>query len=614
MAINRVDIRGAAGAGADDAYARLREIIALQERRRQAMEWHSCFEWARRIGVRTESGEVLHNRDMPWREQLWQETHGRIVMEKPTQIGATTFEYVWAMHRAAVRGNTVIYTMPTGSDVTDFIKGRLNKVIEFTPELAAMVGRGTRVRDKIDGSGMKSFGRGMIYFRGTFTERAAISVPAHARVHDEVDFSVAEVLEMYRRRLSALPASQHQELFASTPTVEGFGIDKLLQESDYKEWLVKCPSCGKWENGSLDYWTHTDGVLLFLQCRFCKQKLDPRHGAWVARYPERSKNILRSRGYKIVRMMAVLPDARGEELLTDLHTARANAQFQRHFYNMDLGVTSSEGTTAPTMEGVLAACYSGFPHYGMTQIPVAETGTGPYYAGVDVGSELNVWVARCDPYKDGKRMRLVYADRLSDPSRGSGAWGEIQQSGKPGLAGIMQRFGIRKLVIDGMPESALSHDFAQRFPGRVLVCYYRENQRAEVSASSDVIRRATGIEAGATDNAERFDVNVDRTESLDRTIGEILGGGWMFPGEPPVLHREVEESIMHLTNLLRKPEDQKRNGLIVGTVYRWSHRGPDHYAHAANYCRIARDEDRRLSAINPPSTAPIGITGVNFAR
>jgi phage terminase large subunit GpA-like protein len=120
----------------------------------------------------------------------------------------------------------------------------------------------------------------MLYIRGTQTMQGAISVPAKCLIHDEVDFSVPEVLEMYRHRLDAVPHDERKILEFSTPTVTGYGISARYEHGDGQEWLVRCGGCDWW--GPLDYEAHTGGELLYLRCTQCGGTLDPRNGEWVA--------------------------------------------------------------------------------------------------------------------------------------------------------------------------------------------------------------------------------------------------------------------------------------------------------------------------------------------
>ena len=318
---------------------------------------------------------------------------------------------------------------------------------------------------------------------------------------------------MYEHRLDAQPPEERQIYLLSTPTVSGYGISARYDESDGRQWVVRCSGVGCGWSGPLDYWEHTEGRFLVLRCSRCGSSLDPRDGQWVAQRPYRSSGF---HGYQISRLFLALPDR--PEVLKGLHKTRESAHFLRHFENMDLGITSSDGTSTITREQILSACF--LENYPMAE--VVQPATGPYFMGVDQGDKLTVLVGRADPRHDGGKLRVVYVEELRDPARGMEAWKRV--------ADLINQFQIKMCVIDGLPNGAPAHDLARQFPGRVLNCYYREGQRAEVVEAADVRRRAEDGHKGQPSTTERVDITVDRTETLDRTRSDLIGGKIMLPG------------------------------------------------------------------------------------
>lgn len=544
--------------------------------------------WAQ-TNMSTEMGQPLDFTGRPWLKDLWDDLHPHIVVQKAAQVGITTWAIAKALHQAGVPGKTVIFTLPTEEDIQDFVSGRLDKIIDLSPQLQQLAGRTGVVgrRRPVDNTEVKHVGRGSIYFRGTQSERAALSVPAHVLIHDEVDRSQPEKLEMYAHRLDALPPGERQIYLASTPTVAGYGVSAHYDASDAKQWLVRCtgPGCDWW--GQLDYYEHTEGHLNYLRCSNCGTPLDPLNGEWVAQHPDRSSRV---HGYQISRLMLALPGR--TDVLEDLHARRESARYKRHFENMDLGIVSSEGASSVSREQILGACF--VEGYTIEMGPML--GAAPYYMGVDQGDTLTVLVGRSDAQRDGGRLRVLYMGQLRDPQRGSGAWQEV--------ARLMQAFRVRMCVVDANPNSASAHDLARQFPGRVLTCYYKEGQRAEVVEASDVRRRAEEGQGGQLPKTERVDITVERTETLDRTVEELIGGRVLLPG--PHTRPEVEEFMRHCTNNVRRAEEDK-DGM---PTYRWVRTGPNDYFHALNYLRLAKEENDRLSALNPVILAPVVVHGV----
>jgi hypothetical protein len=568
----------------DDA---IREDWSVLDEMRHRMEREIPRLWAQSY-LLTESGQPLDFTDRPWLKKIYDDPHPRITVQKAAQVGLTTWAYVRALHRAAVHGDTVIYTLPTDGNAREFVSARINRIIDNSPYLRKLLGRidarSVSRRRPIDNTQLKLIGPGTIYFKGTRTGHGAISVPANMLVHDEIDYSNPDTLEMYTHRLDAMPAAERQICELSTPTVFDYGINAKYEDSDRREWLVRCESCG-WQ-GPLDYWVHTQGHLTYLRCTNCDGNLDPRCGDWVAAHPGKDVH-----GYHVSRLMLAVPER--SDILMDLHNKRNRVLHSWHFHRMDLGLPSEDGALRITREQLLEACFA--ESYSMSLAP--EPGTHAYYMGVDQGDTLTVVIARADHARDGSRLRIVSLKRLRDTARGSGAWKTVAED--------IRKFQIRICVIDGNPNSANVHDLARDFPGRVLACYYKENQRTEVTEGTEVsswANKGTGWPAQKLDATSHVDITVDRTETLDRTYDGLLSGRYSLPGQPT--HPDVDEFIRHCLNNVRRPEE-RADGTLVN---RWVKKGANDYFHALNYLRLAVAEDERRRA-RAPIQAPPTILG-----
>jgi phage terminase large subunit GpA-like protein len=154
---------------------------------------------------------------------------------KGSQIGASTMEILRLLHAARYHGINQIYTLPTAGDVNDFVKSKVNQIILQNPCIRD--GFDTKSVDSIE---QKQIGRSFIFFRGTWSQSEAIMLSSDRNLHDELDKSNMDVVEVYRSRQAA---SDNQSLrYFSTPTVPDFGIDKIWAVSDQKHWRFTCPN------------------------------------------------------------------------------------------------------------------------------------------------------------------------------------------------------------------------------------------------------------------------------------------------------------------------------------------------------------------------------------
>lgn len=572
----------------------LQESLDADAVMQAAYEYYFPRLWAQRCML-NEKGRPIEFVGRPGMQELWDDLHPNTADQKCTQIGLTLMLYCRAIHAAAVRGKVCIYTMPTDDDARRLVTGRIDRVIDQSPTLRRLAGRMGKAsfgygHKPIDNTEQKQLGTGLIYFDGTKGATGSLSVPADELYHDEVDHSDQQTLEKYRRRTDALPAAERVTHQASTPTAEGIGINALFQDSTGAEWLVKCEHCS-WD-GPLDYDLHTERVLLYLKCPNdqCGRPLNPLNGRWVEARPGHWRH-----GHHVVRMMFALPG--DEAFLQDIHDERERSVYGWIFDNMVLGVTSKQGVSSINIELIKRLAFTQM--YG--QMIAAEPGTGPYYMGIDQGDTLTMGIIRCDRRREGERTRLVYFERVRDPSKADGGWDRA--------ADLMNLFGIELCVADAGPDSASAHRFAKRFPGRVLCCRFSEGQAVEVRTPADVEKRASGQVRGQADATEHFDITVERTMTLDNTQRELEKGEWMLPS--PVQALEMQEFLKHLANNVRSPM-LKADGTAT---YRWVKKGGlNDYFFMAAYARIAREEGSRLRKKNRAIPTPPLIVGATPKR
>ena len=81
--------------------------------------------------------------------------------------------------------------------------------------------------------------------------------------------------------------------------------------------------------------------------------------------------------------------------------------------------------------------------------------------GVDTGKELHVVISRFAPKRDGTREVIYIGTRHS--------YGDLDD--------LMERYSVRKCVIDALPEIHATREFASRHCGRVWMNYFQESQR-----------------------------------------------------------------------------------------------------------------------------------------
>ena len=151
---------------------------------------------------------------------------------KAAQIGLSTLAILKNHNDARNKKIDIIYTLPTDGDVRTFVGGKVNRIIVNNKSMLK------DVADK-DSVEQKQVGNSMIYFRGTWTKKAAIMVTADRLVHDEKDSSKLDIIADYQARLQH---SKYKEIYTfSHPSLPETGIHQDWLKSDQKHWHIECP-------------------------------------------------------------------------------------------------------------------------------------------------------------------------------------------------------------------------------------------------------------------------------------------------------------------------------------------------------------------------------------
>ena len=421
---------------------------------------------------------------------------------------------------------TAIYTFPTKTDVDEFSKARAKPMIEASPFLSAEIA-------DLDNASVKQGRSGWtMYFRGTFSERAALSVPAGLLVHDELDRSRPDTLQMYSDRSRA---STHPHVFVfSTPTIPQFGISREWERCDQREWVWACEACGKKQvfapmDKAHSWREHLDTDTKTFRCMFCQAPVSReavRNGEWVAMQPEYSGI---ASGYHITGIMPELASA--ERLCDEL----AKAEFPELFVQGHIGLPEVSGESQVTPDMIRFGDWANTLRC-----------KGPLYAGLDQGKHLDFIAG------DGEG-KILAAHRFNDLA-------EVKSA--------MKTLEIRMLVADGQPDPRPVQDLVASFPGRVLIADYT----------------LAAVEGAPFDRMlTEPRVRLHRTGVLDWGRDRIVmgeDGGDVFPALPSQQESELKSHLCSPQRTIEK--DSHGNPRAV-----WIETGPDHFRHAHGYYLIA---------------------------
>ena len=400
-------------------------------------------------------------------------------------------------------------TLPTDGDVKVMVGGKTNRIIMNNPCMLA------DVKDK-DSVESKQVDNSMIYFRGTWTKKAAMMTPADRVVHDEKDSSKLDIIADYQSRLQHSKFKQTHTF--SHPSLPETGIHNDWLQSDQNHWFVKCPHCKAWQYLSWDT-ENPNKMSIDLErkifiCKICKKILPDyvrRNGQWVAKYKDK-----KWRGYWVPLLIA--PWISAEYIVDKFKNKNTTTEF---FWTKILGLPYADASSKMLRQSFFQ---------NLTGKLWAPNIDERIVIGVDTG-------LRIDYVMGNKQHGLFFHGDCDD-------YGELDV--------LMKRYKKAIVVIDAGGDLIGSRSFAERWTGRVFLCYLGGSKK-----TNELVKWGNGDEFGA--------VHVDRNRMIQLVIDEfrekriIVHGTendwyeyWCFDGgtlikteygEKPIKDIEIGESV-----------------------------------------------------------------------
>ena len=509
----------------------------------EAAASESILLWISLYGIKTDDGRPLTFHDHPFLVDIYEDFHPRLVVKKSAQVGFTTCEILRSIWAVRNRRLNAIYTMPTASDAAELVSSKVNRIARQNPVI------GSYLLDK-DAVHQKQIGDNMIYYRGTFAERQAISISADALFIDELDRSDMQVVETYSSRL------QHSrfrwEHYFSNPSVTGVGVDRYWLRSDRREWHVTCPSCAAervltWPDSVRTVFRDDGSSSSAFVCKACGAELPDdarRTGRWVPTGPPGAE----FRGYHVSLLMA--PWKTADDIVME------SRKFQPYFYNFILGEPYDDGTSRLSREALFACLH-----------PKAVPRPPDFVIGVDTGLRSHVTVA----------------------SR-YGIHSQHEWPGYDEVERLLRDNPKCTAVFDQGGDLVEPRRLQERFPNRVFLCYFVPDRK-----TVGLIRWGDGDERGR--------VLVDRNRFIDLTFGEIRDRRLNLLGT----QADFAMLADHLDNMYAVKEEDRRMGVSSRV---WKRLGPDHAVLSLIYARVALDRlPRHSGSARTVSPARAGTPG-----
>ena len=372
--------------------------------------------------ITNDQNEPLDFKDHEYLWDIYKDFTPKQAILKAAQIGFSTCANLKALWLAKNKEMDIIYSLPSFGDISDFVSAKTNRLINNSPELRSWI-------PDTDSLGQKKVGNNIIYYRGTWTERAALSIPADLYISDETDRSNQEVVMQYQTRLQH---SKHGwEWYFSNPSVPGVGVDKHWQNSDQKHWFITCKECGYEWYMTMDNIMYDKDSKPYFGCLKCKKELDRHTGRWIARVKGKETS-----GYWIPLLIA--PRISAEYILN-----KKKELSEEQFANFVMGqayVGKGNVLTAPMFKQNLTSLTN---PQDVRPIIGVDTGIGINYV---IGNKYGVYYyAKCEDYAP--------------------------------IENLLKRWPTAIAVIDQGGDIIGPRKLREKYPGRVFLCFFGNDRK-----------------------------------------------------------------------------------------------------------------------------------------
>lgn len=471
------------------------------------MEFESVIAWIRSNNFVNENGKPIELTEHRFLFQPYADDHPDQVIMKSAQIGWSTLAILKTMHLAAYKGLNIAYTLPTQNVMKDFVEPKVDAMIRGNDALQNIL--------KSDRLNLKRYNDRYIYYRGSFTEREAITISVDLLVCDELDRSDQKILGIYKSRLQASEFGWQWRF--SNPSVNGFGVHELWLSSDQHRWIIQCTGCKKWQTLTWD--DSIDKEKEIFICSNCNKELTKEeriNGKWKAFNPGAKR-----RGYQVSQLMA--PWVKASKICEAFRE-----ESPEFFANFVLGEPYTIADLLIDRSALIKCLAPG-------KVPMEDM-----CLGVDNGV-IKHWVL-------GNKHGVVRYGKTE-------SWDEIER--------IIKHYNCYTLI-DANPYPNVPKDLADRYKGQVFIHYYVPDRK-----SLGMVRKLEKLERGV--------IQSDRTKIIDFVAGEITGQRLRFimperEMEEMITHcsnvyRTIEETSQQIKRGVWLTKENKPDHFLHALVY-----------------------------------------------
>lgn len=477
--------------------------------------------------------------------------HPRQCIRKGAQEGITSM-YDWKTLMLAKRYGARIsiqVSFPTSHRSEEHSQTRFNAIVNNSPAIArlVLVTDQTRTVKQVFAARVKVLNGCTIYFHGRSGEKQVISVDTNVVFIDERDFDKRD------DKIAMLEArTGHDFVFRtestkgiivhySTPSMPGYGIDRVFMNSDQRFFFITCTRCGHEYVNKFDadcvhgfYNKGEDKYKgeIYWRCPKCRRRLDlaevgywsPRYPLdvkfchWIATKPENSQGYDGWHGRHIGKPDCAFRWVSPKELLNSRDDPEKYGKYENTFYNMELGL--------PHMGSNLTVSTEVLEQKNIKpDIVIWKKAALNTIMGCDQGCWLvvgeKIFGSESESFPNG-RYGIIHIEHIHEDI----AFDTVldRDEAREGLLSQrIREFGCNIVVIDDQPNTAVSRRLAQKFNDGAYKKYGTTIWR--------IISSKTNQTKDYVYEEDEKTVSENRTKSIDEMFGALSNIEILFPAK-----------------------------------------------------------------------------------
>jgi phage terminase large subunit GpA-like protein len=386
----------------------------------------------------------------------------KVVLVKSNQVGgsegAVLNLFGYRMHMFPCPLQLVL---ARDQDVGEFVTTRIDTMVEATPELAAIVGRGEGGDKAADNVHVKRFPGGQLIIAASRSPATFRGKPVEVIVIDDLDACArnnpeGDIVELAAKRTNTFSDRARKVVLISTPTIAGNSpIEREFEWSSQQYFYVPCPLCGEFQNLVWEHvvYDRSDPATARYRCRRCAGEIDEASkqamlaaGHWRAHKPEQT-----TVGFHISALYS--PWRRWSEIvdgwLQAQHAMRTDGDTEKlmTWWNLEMG-RSFVMPDAVRLQGLELELYQRRePPFDVRALPVEMI-----TAGVDVqGNRIEVapWA-----WGAGKERWSLGHEVVEGSPEDAAVWDEVLQ--------VLLGYGVKGACVDTSAYTQLVTDQVKR--------------------------------------------------------------------------------------------------------------------------------------------------------